>query len=144
MPYSTLADVTLAAGGAAKLIQLADYDGDGVVDAGVVDSAIADADGTIDTYLQKRFATPLAAATPAIRRCSARLAVYEMRTQRQMIDKPDEDRHAKDVEWLEAIRDGHNLPGVEPLPLKSSVQIDQVGDRDATLAVSTARLKGFW
>lgn len=145
MAYSTLADCQLAAGGSEKLVQLTDYDRDGVSDAGVVDAAIADADAQINSYLQKRFAVPIAAPVPGtIVKLSARLAIYELRTQRQMVTESDVTRNERDIKWLEEVRDGANVPGVEPLPAKSSLQVDKAGTRDTTKLTSRERLKGFW
>lgn len=145
MPYSTTTDVQHAAGGAAMLVALADYDGDGTQDAAVITAAIAAADALIDSYANKRYAVPFAAPVPpAIVALSARLAVYGMRQQRQTLVQADVDQHELDVKWLEALRDGDNVAGIEPLPLKSALQVDQAGERISTASVGRDKLKGFW
>lgn len=127
------------------LLALSDYDGDGASDAAVVAAAIASADALIDSYLNKRFLVPLAAPVPpAIVSLSARLAVHHMRQQRQTLIQGDIDQHELDVEWLEGVRDGKNVVGVDPLPTKSSLQVDEAGARVSTATVSREKLKGFW
>lgn len=144
MAYSSTSDVQTAAGGAGNLAALADYDGDGTQDAAVIAAAIAAADALIDSYVDKRFATPLSPVPPKILELSARLAVYQMRQQRQTLTDGDTTQHTLDIEWLEGVRDGKNVPGVEPLPAKASLAVDQAGERVSTANVSRERLKGFW
>lgn len=62
MPYITQADLETRYG-AAEVLQLADRDGDGSHDAGVIDTAINDAQSIADTYLSERVAVPI--ATPS-------------------------------------------------------------------------------
>src|SRR5690349_1322724 len=125
MAYSVQADVEIAVGGAARLVQLADYDGNGASDAGVVDAAIAEADALINSYASKRFAVPFAVAPSTIVRLSARMAARILRRNRQMVLASDVDEEKRDREWLEALAKGDVLPGVEPLPAKGSIVTDK-------------------
>jgi phage gp36-like protein len=145
MAYSTTADVQNAAGGAAMLTALSDFDGDGAQDAAVIAAAIAAADAEIDSYAHKRFRTPFAATVPPkIVELSARLAVFKMRTQRNTLTQGDIEVHTADTKWLEGLRDGDNDPGVEPMPTKSSLMVDEAGQRDSIKDVSRNSMKGFW
>jgi phage gp36-like protein len=142
--YSATGDVQQAVGGAARLTALADFDGNGVIDAGVVDAAIAEADALIDSYAHKRFKVPFAAPTERIKRLSAWLAAYNLRSARGMVTEDVQHRYEAEIEWLEGLRDGVNLPGVEPIPTKSEIVKDKAGDRDSTKAVGREKLKGWW
>ncbi len=77
MPYATLQDLNTRFG-AQEIINLADKDGDGIPDAGVVDAAIADADETIDSYIGNRVQLPLATTPPLINRLCCNIARYEL------------------------------------------------------------------
>lgn len=94
MAYSTSDDVKIAAGGEKNLVEMADQDGDGYVDADVVARAISTADGEIDERLAKQYTVPLASVPDGIRNRSAELAVFHLKRWRnrgQMT--PD------DLEW---------------------------------------------
>lgn len=146
MAYSTSADVQVACGGPAKLLQLADKDGDGVADTGVVDAAIVEADGLIDSYAHKRFAVPFAAPSPIVKALSARLAAWNLRRGKPgtTITKEEIELHDIDLKWLEDLSKGLVSPGVEPSPTKSELIVDTAGQRDTVKEISREKLKGFW
>jgi phage gp36-like protein len=144
MPYSVLADVQIAVGGAAKLTAVADHDGDGAADAGVVDAAIAEADALINTYASKRFAVPFASTPPTIKSLSARIAARILRRNRTMVLASDVEDEKTDRDWLKALSRGEVLPGVEPLPAKGSIVTDTAGHRDPPRDVSREKTKGYW
>lgn len=144
MAYSLQADVEIAVGGNAKLVQLCDFDLDGLADAGVVTAAIAEADALIDSYASKRFAVPFATASTAIKALSARLAARILRRNRTLALPQDADDELADRKWLEALAKGDVLPGIEPLPAKGSIVTDKAEPRDSTKNVSRERTKGFW
>lgn len=58
MTYATQDDLATRYG-ANELLQLADRDGDGIADPGVIEGALAEASAEIDLYLQGRYALPL-------------------------------------------------------------------------------------
>ncbi len=145
MAYSSATDVQHAAGGLANLIALSDYDANGSQDSAVIDAAIAQADALIDSFANKRYRVPFAATVPpVIVALSARIAVHVMRQQRQALIPGDLEQHALDIKWLEGLRDGDNVVGVEPAPIKSELQVDEAGERISTASVSREKLKGFW
>lgn len=144
MAYATQADVQNAIGGAARLVAVADYDGNGVSDAGVVDAAIAEADALINSYASKRFAVPFATTPPTITSLSARLAARILRRNRSMVLASDVEDEKTDRKWLEGLAKGDVLPGVEPLPTKGSIVTDKAGQRDPPRDVSREKTKGYW
>lgn len=77
MPYATQADLE-ARYGAAEILQLADRDGDGVIDAGVIEQALADAGAEIDGYLGSRYALPLAEVPQIVKVYACDLARYRL------------------------------------------------------------------
>ena len=79
MPYNDLAKLT-ARFGEDLLLQLADRDGSGAVDAGVVDGAIADTDAVIDGYLAGRYKLPLASTPPMLADLAAAITIYKLHT----------------------------------------------------------------
>ena len=79
MAYTDLAKLT-ARFGEDLLLQLADRDGSGAVDDGVVDGAIADTDAAIDGYLAGRYKLPLATTPPLLADLAAAIAIYKLHT----------------------------------------------------------------
>ena len=51
--------------GATAVTQLADHDGDGTIDAAVVDRALSDAADAVDSYVVKRYELPFATVPAA-------------------------------------------------------------------------------
>ena len=70
MPYITQADLETRFG-ANEVLQLADRDGDQVHDSGVIDTAIGDADSTVDNYLAERVTVPVAAPSNDLKKIVA-------------------------------------------------------------------------
>lgn len=68
--------------GQSEIDQLADRDGDGQPDAGVIAGVLADADQTVDSYLKVRYTLPLAlpdGSVPALlTRLACDLARYDL------------------------------------------------------------------
>lgn len=93
MAYSTADDLEdTAAGGGVRLLDLADWDNAGTIDAAVtarIDAAIAWADGRINLYARMRYATPFSSPTPEIVQLSAELAVYKLKKNRGQLSPED-------------------------------------------------------
>lgn len=77
MTYATQADLE-ARFSAEEVLQLADRNRDGVIDAGVVDQALADADAEIDGYLGSRYQLPMAAVPQIIKVYACDVARYRL------------------------------------------------------------------
>ena len=105
MPYATQQDLERRYG-AAELVQLTDRQdpGDGAPDAAVIETALADADALIDSYLAVRYALPLAAPPARLTQAAAVLAWYLLHRDRA----PEEVRIAYDRElrWLQHVAEG--------------------------------------
>lgn len=113
MSYATAQDMA-ARFGAPELDQLADRNGDGMPDAGVVDGALADADAEIDAYLAGRYPLPLAHVPPVLARIACDIARYRL-----WADKASEEvrnRYADARRLLEQVAAGRVLLGVSTDP----------------------------
>ena len=77
MSYATLDDLIERAG-EAELRQIADRDRDGVIDADVVASALADAKDFIDGYVGAKYALPLPSVPSNVRRWAVSIARYTL------------------------------------------------------------------
>ena len=97
MSYAAQADLELRYG-AAELLAIADRDGDGIVDAGVVAAAVADAEQLADSYLAPRYATPLLAAPAPLVAAVCDMARYKLYANAREI--PD---HVKQA-WSDALK----------------------------------------
>lgn len=145
MPYSTTTQVQIAVGGAARLVQLADFDADGIADPGVVDAAIAEADALINSYAAKRYAPATLATGIEIGPLSARIAARLLRRNRAQVLISDADDETRDRQWLADLRDGKvTLSTDNGTPPAAEMVVDKAGTRSSTKSVSRDRLKGYW
>lgn len=144
MPYCTPLDVQTAAGGAARLAQLVDWDGDAVVDAGEVVRAIEWAGAYIDAASAAKYAVPLDPVTPRCRLLCADLAVHALKKWRGVLTQADTEAHTADAKWLAGITTGESVWDADPEPSAAQRQRDTVIERGADKAMSRARSRGFW
>lgn len=140
MPYSTQADLEIAAGGAHKLVQLADHNGDGVLDAAAVTAAIAEADAEIGAWTRKRWTDSIPLTVKGL---SARMAVRVLRRNRGMLTTADIEQQKFDTELLKSIAKG-DATAVDENAEASSMVVDKAAPRDTTKTVGREKLKGFW
>jgi phage gp36-like protein len=143
MAYSVSADVQQAIGGAARLLQLADHDGNGVIDTGVVDDAIAEADAIINSYARKVREVPISPIPEIIKRMSANLTVWVLKRRRGALDDTDVINHQDDIQWLTNLSVGKVDLGVNPAPAASPHNVPTVTERPCSKAVSRESMKGF-
>lgn len=126
MTYATLTQIQLAAGGADRLVEMADWDADGAIDAGVVEDAQAAAEAWMHEWLRLRFLVPVVPTTPegaaTLARISAAETVYRILSRRRFAGKSDHDGHEERERELKGFADGHRRPD-EPLPGKSSAVV---------------------
>jgi len=87
-----------------ELIQLTDTTGSGVVDAAVVNRAIADVDGEIDAYLVRRMTLPLATVPSALARLAASMVRYYL--YRDAAPDLVKDQYDAAVKFLKAVAAG--------------------------------------
>ncbi len=148
MTYCTQADVEIAVGGPAKLLQLADQAGTGTLDAAaiaVVAAAIVESDAELNSYIGHRYAVPLSPVPDIVRMKSANWAARVLR--RNLFNgqplADDIEREGTDIKWLLGVADGTISLGLEPTPEKASIVIDKAAPRDPSLKVSSLRLRGY-
>lgn len=146
MAYTTLAQVQTAVGGAARLLELSDLANEGELDEDVVDSAIADAEAEIDSYVGHRYAVPLSPVPGVIAAHAAAWAARILRRNRYNGQplQDDLDREEIDRKWLAGVADGTISLGIEPGARAASGVIDKAAPRDPSLTVSRDRTRGFW
>jgi phage gp36-like protein len=77
MAYASKSDLDIRFG-TTEILQLADRDGSGVVDTGVVEAALADADVEIDGYLAVLYTLPLTPVPELVKRLSCDIARYRL------------------------------------------------------------------
>src|SRR3972149_4325981 len=110
MSYITNADIEERVGGVAY-VQLADDDGNGVADVGVVDEARGGSEGEVNSYLGRRYAVPINLTThPDLAEGLASFildrAEYRLRLGRPPVPEDARRRHAQAIEWLARVADG--------------------------------------
>jgi phage gp36-like protein len=117
MAYITNADIEERVGPAA-LIQLADDDGNGVADAGVVDEARLGAEGEVNSYLARRYQTPIdlavhASLSDVLASVTLDLAEYRLRMRRPPVSEDARRRRDQAIDWLSQVADGRvDLPSL--------------------------------
>lgn len=111
MSYLTIDDLTVRYGSADVLSQ-ADRDGDGVADADVVASAIADTGALIDTYLAGRYDLPFTTVPAALIRVACDIAWYNLFAVGKAPDHV-KTRYDAAIELLKTIKSGEISLGAE-------------------------------
>lgn len=146
MAYATQTQIQLAAGGADRLKQIADWDGDDVVDSDVIAWAQLTADALIDAHANMRFAdlTVSSASVDFAVTLAANEAVYQLRRARGQASEQDESDAAARLLLYQAIAAGTIRPS-EPVPAASSAVASTWVDRDPDgESASYEGLKGLW
>lgn len=145
MPYASDDDLVFAAGGLDRLVQLSDWDNDGVADVSVLAKAKDFADSLINSYASKRYDPRAIAANPSltIRRMAAEEAIYYLRERRGLVS--EEDRTSQELRnaWFTKLSEGKVRPD-EPLPSSSSAVRPKFVQSDDPDRISRNRLKGAW
>lgn len=144
MAYCTKANLVTAIGDRA-LLQLADLDGDGLVDDAAVTLAIRRADALINTHLSKQYTVPVVTVPDELLSRSIDITVYFLRKGRGTLDQHEIDEHKADLEWLQAVARGDLVLDVDPVPPKHSIRKDGVTEREEDVVdVGRRNLRGFW
>lgn len=117
MAYIANTDITQRLG-SATLLQLADDDGDGVADTGIVDEARLGAEGELNSYLARRFRVPIDLSahpelTDVLMSVTLDLVEYRLRGRRPPMPEDTRRKRTAAIEWLRGIADGSiGLPSV--------------------------------
>jgi phage gp36-like protein len=103
MPYVSATDLGNRIG-IDQLTRLSDRDGDGVADTGVIDAAIAEADGVIDGYLAGRYDLPLSSPPALLTTVACDLILYALHPW----GAPEDIRNRRNdaIKMLESIANG--------------------------------------
>lgn len=127
MPYATQQDL-IDRFGEDELIQLTDRDGDGAIDADVMDTALTDADAEIDGYLATKYQLPLATVPGVITQLAcdvARYRLYDEHATEQV-----RNRYKDAVAFLTRLSRGEVSLGLATPPASSSGEVQTTsGDR---------------
>lgn len=120
MAYITNADIEERVGSDAY-VQLADDDGDGVADVGVVDEVRLGAEGEVNSYLARRFQVPIDLTvhpdlTDVLASFTLDVAEYRLRVRRPPVPKDVADKRAQAIDWLTRVAGGLIvLPSAAPV-----------------------------
>jgi phage gp36-like protein len=110
MPYCAKQDMKDRFG-EGQMIQLTDRTGAGIIDDTVLNQAIGDADGEINSYLTKRYDLPLATVPPALvlKACDlTRFYLYEV-----AVPEAVQKRYDNAVVWLRGVAKGDISLGLD-------------------------------
>lgn len=125
MAYITNADIEERLGSQAY-VQLADDDGDGVADVGVVDEARLGAGGEVDSYLARRYQVPVDVSAEAelagvLASITLDLAEYRLRLRRPPVPAETARQHSRAIEWLKGVAEGViALPSTSAVPTSAA------------------------
>lgn len=111
MSYATQSDITALYG--ADALAAADQDGDGVIDAAQVASALGSAAAEIDSYIGVRYALPISGTHPHLMQICVDVALYRLSNARGWVTDELRLRYEDAVKALRAYAEGKaalNLP----------------------------------
>ncbi len=147
MAYITDADIEERLG-SATYVQLADDDGDGVADAGVVAEARLGAEGEVNSHLARRFAAPIdldvhPELAGLLKSVTLDLAEYRLRVRRPPFGDAALRRYQDSINWLRDIAEGSvELPSAAAVaPAKSKGLIAETAGNERLL--SRDELSGY-
>lgn len=155
MAYTTLEDIQLAAGGADRLLQLTDHNGDQEIDTEVLAAAQAQADTWINAFMRRLYDNLPFVTVPAwIRTRAAQETVYVLLMWRRMVTEQDLVLHQERQRELESVNKGMIMVSEDNYPLGDSTTgrpaLLDTETRQDTLEPGVSRpvtrdtLKGFW
>jgi phage gp36-like protein len=140
--YASSTELQTAAGGAERLVQVFDWDNDGVADAAVISQVQTEVEGWMDSYIGRRHAVPLASPSAVTRMHAAEEAVYRARLKRTGVSDEERTAHEGREKWLEMAAKGLVVVS-DPLPAAASTIRSAWVSRD-TDDVSREKMKGAW
>lgn len=142
MPYATLDNLTDRFG-ADMLVGLTDRSqpATGVIDAAVVDRALADADAMVDGYVGGRYVLPLAEVPPLIADIARTIAIWKLHTYKPD-DKITED-YKDALRILRDISDGKITLNVASNSAPATVEGNGARLTDRERPLTAENLKGY-
>lgn len=118
MPYASQTEIESVAGGAERLLELADWDNNGAIDTGLIASIQEEVDGWIDGFANLLYDTPIASPNQTLVKLAAAECVYRLKERRGTVTDHDEDKHRERLEWLKLLNAGKVRPS-DPAPARS-------------------------
>ena len=143
--YSSVADM-VARFGAVEMTRLTSPSGAALLSAPdpvMITRALTEASALVDSYLRRRYQTPVTAVVPEVTRAAAILARYDLMfgDDRQPSEQATAARDAV-VRWLESVRDGRALLDIDAVPSSEESQA-VVATRDAAFSPDTKWAAGW-
>ena len=111
MAYATTTDLTERYG-ADLLLLIADRNGDGAADAGVLEQALQDATAEIDAYLAAQYDLPLSETPAVLTRLAADIAVYRLSSEADRLTDERRQRYDDAVALLKRLAKGEASLGL--------------------------------
>jgi phage gp36-like protein len=153
MAYCAITDL-IARYGNAELLRLTTDEGQdfGVIDQVKATAAIADASAEIDSYLRRRYQTPVTPTTPELLRACCALSRFELAhgAGREPTTQMQRQRDSI-LKWLERVRDGlvfldggTAVPGVEAAAQMQDAGCPVFNDGGAPSDANAWPLPEFW
>lgn len=115
MAYASESDIT-ALYGEAYLNLVADRDGDGLADSGVVSAALARADAEIDPYLSTKYSLPMGNTPAHLVQVAVDIAIYRMAPDHAALTDDMRARYKDAIKWLTGVAKGDIHLGIVDPP----------------------------
>lgn len=131
MPYAAQSDLVPLRMTQQELEQLTDDDNSGSVNASVVDAALEEASGTVDSYCRNRYTTPLQ-TSDVVKARTLDIAVYLLFSRRRQvkISETVRQRYEDAIAFLKDVAAGRvQLDQPASAAPQSSTQGAEIGDR---------------
>ncbi|MEM5787183.1 MAG: DUF1320 domain-containing protein [Syntrophobacteraceae bacterium] len=142
MPYCSIDDIRNQLD-EARLVQLTDDEGAGVVSEARVSRAISDADQEINCYLGSRSAVPVQAAEP-LRRLSVDISIYNLYGRREKVPAIRMERYRSAVRFLEQVAIGKiTLGEADPEGTPRESEAPRMSEDNPERAFTRTSLAGF-
>lgn len=146
MGYCTQADIEKQLP-PAQVIQLADDDGDGVADSGVVSDCITRADDEINAYAATRYTVPFTTVPALIRTISVDLAIWNLHKRRGLTERDAiKQGYERAIQMLKDLAAGRLSIGETPGPSETEVggpEATTVVDEDDSRIFTQAKLEHY-
>lgn len=140
MPYASAVQM-VARFGEQELIQLSDPEAQ-ALNEDVIEEALKDASGVMDSYLAKRYPLPLATIPAVLVDCCADLALYRlMRLRRQGAVEDAKERADAAIAWLKDLASGKAI--LQELEAPAAIPGGQVRLTCSPRLFSREGLRGF-
>lgn len=115
MPYASYSSL-VKQHGEDEVVRSADRDGDGVADVDVVDQALVDADGIINSRIGVKYKLPLQIVPPVLIAYAGDIALYKMSGATSTYTEEKRTRYEDAIKWLDQLAKGLAVLDGQPEP----------------------------